>query len=67
MYQEIEKRVREEWGRFAWDRLSPSLQRALLAERILYLATAQDESVSSDTVRRIVENGHAWLSERESR
>lgn len=47
---------------YAWIALmTPAVQRALVAEEILYLATAQDDGLPAETVREIVDAGWDYL------
>lgn len=62
---EARRQIWLEWGK-AFTLLGDRLQAALMAEAVLNIAAAQDEEVSSDRVRQIVNFGHAWANEAQS-
>jgi hypothetical protein len=51
--------VIREWGERGFHALGQRLQRALLGEAILAVATAQDESVPAEAVRRVIVQAYA--------
>lgn len=58
--------ARHEWGEPAWQKLGSRIRRALIAEELLQIAAAQDdEHVSAERVRAIVQIGFRMLIERE--
>lgn len=57
---QAEEAAVREWGKPAFDRLGPRLQRALLCEAVLSLVDAQDESIDPVRIRELVAEGYAW-------
>ena len=51
--------IEKEWGP-AFKLLGERIQSALMAEAVLDIAAAQDEDVTAERVRDIVNMGHAW-------
>lgn len=63
LFKDAHKRVLREWSAPAFAKLGARIQRALLAEEVLFLASTQDESISDAAVRRIIEQGWTWVIE----
>lgn len=60
LFKGAKERVVREWSGPAFEKLGSRVQRALLAEEILRLAAQQDDSISAETVRKIVGEGWSW-------
>jgi hypothetical protein len=61
MLKNAKAQVEREWGH-GFVKLGARIQQALLAEAVLVLAATQDDQLVSDQiVRRIVQDGWSWV------
>jgi hypothetical protein len=67
LFKGAKDKVITEWGRSAFEKLGSRLQSALLAEALVILVNAQDESIAPETVKRIITEGWLWVIEETNR
>lgn len=63
IFKQILEEVYREWSRPAFEKLGDRVQRALLAEAVLAWANRQDESVSAERIREVIDAGQTWAYE----
>jgi len=66
LMKQCAEQAHRDWGN-GWDLLSPRLQSALLAERLLITATQQDESIDPAVIVKIINQGWSWIIEETNR